>query len=357
MTRESKPWPFVCHLSGAAGVAPLVWLTGRMKLNYLVFLPLLVSQSPVEAASFWDRRLNLDPEPTNEDASDGGKLEKGNRGPLGRKEVDERSGNQSLRHSVGTDANGTDKDTAKIHHENISNRMDTITSEEGTLDNKNDYGRILQECENEPEWKFSVADDSSSWAAFTNFTCEQLQGKFSEKGCNALSLAIPANGKKGVVEACCFCGGGTSALNKPCEDNYLWQKRGLDCTFLEENDLCNEFKEERLGPGKGITAAEACCACGGGYRTIKERVDPIDVCSINTHARRDLQDKHFVAGKATVGSKRAAAQTINWFNLEKPQGIPNLEFLGVGYNILEGNPRGSFSSEADPGKGLVHNSS
>ena len=30
-------------------------------------------------------------------------------------------------------------------------------------------------------------------------------------------------------------------------------------------------------------------------------------------------------------------------------GIPNLEFLGLGYDGLRGNPRGSFSSEIDPG--------
>ena len=30
-------------------------------------------------------------------------------------------------------------------------------------------------------------------------------------------------------------------------------------------------------------------------------------------------------------------------------GIPNLEYLGLGYDILRGNPRGSESSELDPG--------
>ena len=35
--------------------------------------------------------------------------------------------------------------------------------------------------------------------------------------------------------------------------------------------------------------------------------------------------------------------------LGESPGIPNLEYLGLGYNIFEGNPRGSDISEADPG--------
>lgn len=35
--------------------------------------------------------------------------------------------------------------------------------------------------------------------------------------------------------------------------------------------------------------------------------------------------------------------------LGESPGIPNLEYLGIGYNIFEGNPRGSDISEADPG--------
>ena len=31
-------------------------------------------------------------------------------------------------------------------------------------------------------------------------------------------------------------------------------------------------------------------------------------------------------------------------------GVPNLEFLGIGYDAIRGNPRGSSSSELDPGK-------
>jgi len=34
-------------------------------------------------------------------------------------------------------------------------------------------------------------------------------------------------------------------------------------------------------------------------------------------------------------------------------GVRNLEYLGIGYDFLRGNPRGSFSSELDPGTMLV----
>ena len=30
-------------------------------------------------------------------------------------------------------------------------------------------------------------------------------------------------------------------------------------------------------------------------------------------------------------------------------GVPNLEYLGLGYDMIRGNPRGSESSEVDPG--------
>jgi hypothetical protein len=36
--------------------------------------------------------------------------------------------------------------------------------------------------------------------------------------------------------------------------------------------------------------------------------------------------------------------------LGESPGVPNLEYLGLGYNSVFGNPRGSSSSEVDPGK-------
>jgi hypothetical protein len=35
--------------------------------------------------------------------------------------------------------------------------------------------------------------------------------------------------------------------------------------------------------------------------------------------------------------------------LGENEGIPGIEYIGLGYNMLEGNPRGTSKSELDPG--------
>ncbi len=68
--------------------------------------------------------------------------------------------------------------------------------------------------------------------------------------------------------------------------------------------------------------------------------------------------RHKTAKAATEPPEQPQCNTCptydnrDWTNREglgESPGIPNLEYLGLGYNIFEGNPRGSDISEADPG--------
>lgn len=68
-------------------------------------------------------------------------------------------------------------------------------------------------------------------------------------------------------EACCGCGGGFPEYNL-CNDFLTYFKEpwedvdGRNCTFYEETNSC--YDEGFTRENDGMTAEDACCACGGG---------------------------------------------------------------------------------------------
>jgi hypothetical protein len=164
-------------------------------------------------------------------------------------------------------------------------------------------------------------------------TCKELEGMSSdhEKWCKAISSQT-ASEEKCALEACCFCGGG-ELVPLSCRNLGNWRlgpaEANWGCEDIEKDpnrkELCDVFKDTLFD---GLTAAEACCTCGGG--------ETHSAHATSADGRR-LQDS-------------SIKKVIRTTSLGESPGIPNLEYLGLGYDFIRGNPRGSSKGELDPGE-------
>lgn len=192
------------------------------------------------------------------------------------------------------------------------------------------------ECKNEPNWKYSVLDEElSNFKHLVGMTCEELENQvpleLHEEFCKG--IALNTGQSKCVLEGCCFCGGG-DLTEVSCEDIGNWYvSETINCDFISKlktideqmaEDFCEtwkDFSSDDMKPG------EACCACKGG-RHVNRFNNVLD------DQKRYLEEEEG-DDEMNVG------------------GVPNLEFLGIGYDAIRGNPRGSSTSELDPGKGKL----
>ncbi|EJK73065.1 hypothetical protein THAOC_05334, partial [Thalassiosira oceanica] len=199
-------------------------------------------------------------------------------------------------------------------------------------------------CQDVPDW---AQPDEGVWSstAFANMTCAALEATVSnasseeqEKWCSFLSqgvFSVPS-----ANQACCFCGGGDHV--EPKCSNMVWNtmQPSVDCDFIDSlpsadiDSFCATFGDETFVQD-GLTLKEACCACGGGELNMNRNAGR------RLHKSRSLQDEREVDIRDWTSRN----------GLGESPGIPNLEFLGLGYDLVRGNPRGSEKSELDPGFG------
>jgi len=209
-------------------------------------------------------------------------------------------------------------------------------------------------CNDEPDWKVAGYNDEAM-ASFKDWTCDDLK-KFTANSDESIVEnwckfhRIHTSVGKSAAEACCFCGGGQH-VDTPCEDYPDWSlvSSGSDnlisCDFIaslsgsRKAQFCNKVKYH---PGAGgYTSKDACCACNGGFRPLFGE-DEDD----STPTRRKLAHE----GDETLNVDYNHNEYMTRIGLGESEGIPNLEYLGLGYDGLRGNPRGSSASELDPGK-------
>lgn len=201
-------------------------------------------------------------------------------------------------------------------------------------------------CVDEPNWTLPSTPYSTLPDYFIGMSCSQLEGisspEIHEQFCDTISL-LDTGVEKCAREACCFCGGGKQT-EVPCSDFGEWTLNGiLTCEDIAKSDnsdaLCEAVKDYDY---KGITGEEACCVCSGGE---KYSTNP------NTQAR-ETQEKKEHEEHRNLLHREKPVQFRDWTfreGLGESPGIRNLEYLGVGYDALRGNPRGSRFSEIDPG--------
>jgi hypothetical protein len=204
-------------------------------------------------------------------------------------------------------------------------------------------------CEDEPDWTLASPPSNSiafepHLSALVGINCAELEDlvlpENHDEWCRIL-VQDNIDGKS-AVEACCFCGGG-KLLDLPCEDEGGWEEGDLNCGFVAENNLCEVFKDTKFGLGDGLLPSQACCACGGGAKPVRTVGDDSGCQRLSNDERRKLGEE------STVYTFDVRDWTTR-VGLGESPGVPNLEYLGLGYSSLFGNPRGSSSSEVDPGK-------
>jgi hypothetical protein len=178
---------------------------------------------------------------------------------------------------------------------------------------------------------------------------------------------------KSAVQACCFCGGG-SHVAVPCDDVPNWSLHAsgsdkiINCDFI--NDISSDTASfcariETIQGSDGFTAMKACCACTdaegntGGFRPKFDSDSYINGNGATpsltpvTPVRRLQGQPPFEEDPSESTPRKDVRDWTTRPGLGESPGIPNLEYLGLGYDGLRGNPRGSISSEIDPGKSSI----
>jgi len=105
------------------------------------------------------------------------------------------------------------------------------------------------------------------WLDFYGDTCEWYA---VNDHCAKYGDIWAKNGGIAANEACCACGGGSTLdtpepTAPPCTDNPEgWQDyHEHNCEWYAVNNHCAKFGND-FAKNDGITANDACCACGGG---------------------------------------------------------------------------------------------
>ena len=235
-------------------------------------------------------------------------------------------------------------------------------------------------CIDEPNWTVpnpnGGENGNASLLPFTGLSCSELETLVAgsdeglvEDWCNFHQINTYTG--KSAVQACCFCGGGDN-VPVPCDDAPNWSHASgfdniINCDFIADiGDTANLFCA-RIGTTKGtdgLTAMEACCACTdaegktGGFRPMFDSGSNSNgngaIPSLTPMTTRRLQGQPPFAEDPSESTPRVDVR--DWTTrtgLGESPGIPNLEYLGLGYDGLRGNPRGSISSEIDPGKSSI----
>lgn len=255
----------------------------------------------------------------------------------------------------------------------------TANAEEST-------NRLLKKkfCQDEPGW--TVPSDPND--------CNPVLKPFVSMDCAALEMLVNPDGienwcdfhkvnhksndrdtKKSAAEACCFCGGGAH-IPEPCEDTPDWSLVGdgtdqsITCDFISKmvvnsTAFCSSIKDVKGSAGN--TASDACCICGGGFRPRfgqhdeseedyeEDNHDSTSKHKKNTspspqHNRRLNAQPPFEEDPPESPTTPDLRDWTTRAGLGESPGVPNAEYLGLGYDALRGNPRGSATAEIDPGK-------
>ena len=126
----------------------------------------------------------------------------------------------------------------------------------------------------------------------------------------------------------------------------------IGCDFIvnllnsKANWFCDAIKDH---PGAGgYTVKDACCVCNGGFRPLFG-VDDSSSENIPSSRRKLVHEGEDEETPTSVNVNYNHYEYMNRIGLGESEGIPNLEYLGLGYDGLRGNPRGSSSSVLDPG--------
>jgi len=109
-------------------------------------------------------------------------------------------------------------------------------------------------------------DNPEGWTDVDGFNCPW----FAEGSNNCAFVGNNHANKDGItaIEACCACGGGSTLdtpepTAPPCTDEGWLDFYGDTCEWYAVNDHCAKYGDIWAKNG-GIAANEACCACGGG---------------------------------------------------------------------------------------------
>jgi hypothetical protein len=217
-------------------------------------------------------------------------------------------------------------------------------------------------CEDDVDWKMPL---HTTWglSPLVNMTCADLEvystPENQEEWCGYLSVDVIDD--KCAAEACCFCGGGTH-VDVPCENIPGWQiGSGLGCEFIEESGdpagFCDTYKEFLFN---GMVPSDSCCVCGGGGKPVNHywrlssssvNEEPAETPPFPPPSRKLEESPGLI--HPSCDSTTCTIDKRDWttrVGLGESGGVPNLEYLGIGYDSLRGNPRGSSISEVDPGK-------
>lgn len=117
------------------------------------------------------------------------------------------------------------------------------------------------QCFNVPYW-FDIYGNNCAWYAAREGRCDVFSDSYYP-GINGLT----AN------EACCDCGGGTTTPPR-CNDTPGWvDSFGDSCRWYEGNSVDRCFIEGYVVGTDGQTANEACCVCGGGTTACEDDPD------------------------------------------------------------------------------------
>lgn len=129
-----------------------------------------------------------------------------------------------------------------------------------------------EECNDQPDGWYDIFGYNCEWYAEGN-NCELYGMSHGNFG-------------KTASQACCACGGGSSMVvfdsnfisNDPLNnDNSCWDERdwydsvGDGCSWYEQGDNCEYYGMDFSYDG--LTASDACCACGGGLVEAPEEMD------------------------------------------------------------------------------------
>jgi hypothetical protein len=189
-------------------------------------------------------------------------------------------------------------------------------------------------------------------------TCADLEAystpEINEEWCSLLSIDDTDTDGKCAIEACCFCGGGTH-VDVQCENIPGWEMgNGFGCDFIEKSadpaGFCEIFKEFAFG---GMLPSDSCCVCGGGAKPVFNHSPWLSSYCANEEEPPEESEESPELIHPSCESTSCRIVNRDWttrVGLGESGGVPNLEYLGIGYDSLRGNPRGSFISEVDPGK-------
>lgn len=216
-------------------------------------------------------------------------------------------------------------------------------------------------CIDDTDWTMPRISDFFE-TPFTGKTCQELEAYTTpenrDQWCSYLSTDL--NKEKCVAEACCFCGGG-SDLDIPCEDIPGWQLGpNVGCDFVaaspDPTSFCEDVKDFVYN---GQKASDSCCVCGGGTKPQghyslprKSSARMLGNEDEPTGASEEDKLKYCDGDDCSVSYQFDKRDWTTREGLGESPGVPNLEYLGLGYDAFRGNPRGSLNSEVDPGKWL-----